>query len=113
MGLRRARIARATTADSSFDRAAYSLNTFRRAASRTQRTLQVPLRTSTARKLLVAFCLGLCTIAASDWCAAGRLGYYSLDWQTLLIVLVAAVYGVVALQEITRRMSAQVTTLRM
>lgn len=54
-----------------------------------------------ARKLLVAFRLRLCTITAGDGCAAGGLWYYALWGESLFVVLVAAVYGVVSLQKIS------------
>ena len=83
-----------------------SLHALGRAASGTQCACQIPLRASSAWELLVTLCLCLCAVAACDGCSASRLRYHALDLHALFVVLVAAVYGVVALQEVATSMSA-------
>lgn len=82
------------------------LYTFRRSPSWTQSALEIPLCTATTRELLVALCFRFRAVATSNWCSAGRLWDYSLRWETLFVVRVTAVYGIVALQKITTSMSA-------
>lgn len=83
-----------------------SLHTFGCSPCRTQCAFQVPLRTSGAWELLVAFRLRLRTITAGYRCATGGLGYYPLRGEPFFVVLVAAVYGVMSLQKVSEGLSA-------
>lgn len=65
--------------------------------------LEVSAGAATARKLFVALCLGLGAVAASYRGAAGGFWNHSIVWrQAFLVVVVSAVDGVMALQEIPR-----------
>jgi hypothetical protein len=99
-----ATLTRASTSSAQFCWSADPLYTFRGSPSGTQSTLQIPLSTSTAREFLVALRFGLCAIATSDRRSAGRLRYYPLRRKTLFVILVATVYGVMALQEVAKSM---------
>ena len=72
----------------------------RRPPSWTQCALQIPPRTPRTRKLLIALGLGLCTIAASNRCAACRLGNHAINGRNGFLILIASVDGVMSLQKI-------------
>ena len=79
----------------------------------TQCAFEIPCCTTAAGELFVTFCLCFCAITAGNWCSPRRLWYYSgIGGKALLVVLISAVYGIMALEQVTGRLD-QLCAFRM